>query len=95
MIGQYQFNNQEMQKEISAVIEKDTTISNELTQLKNSECDCESDITAIWHFPIICIIGYVFLCIGINHLYPYGNLLGYFFIFIGSFIGIKFNCDWY
>jgi len=40
VIGKYQFNNQEMQKELSAIIEKDTTLNSEITLLKDSECDC-------------------------------------------------------
>jgi hypothetical protein len=54
IVGKYQFNNQEIQKEISAVIEKDTTINAEISQLKNSECDCENENRIDWHFPIIC-----------------------------------------
>ena len=41
IIKQSQFSSQEMQKEISAVIEKDATLNAEITQLRNSECDCE------------------------------------------------------
>ena len=53
MIGKYQFNNQEIQKEINAVIEKDTTLNSEITQLKNSECDCENEnTTRLWDFRI-------------------------------------------
>jgi len=56
MIQQYQFNNQEMQKEISAVIEKDTIINSEITQLQNSECDCENQSVSEWRFPVICFV---------------------------------------
>ena len=56
MIQQYQFNNQEMQKEISAVIEKDTIINSEITQLQNSECDCENQSASEWRFPVICFV---------------------------------------
>ena len=51
MIGKYQFINHEMQKEISAVIEKDTTLNAEITQLQNSECDCENENTTAVEFP--------------------------------------------
>jgi hypothetical protein len=54
MIGKYQFNNPEIQKEISDVIEKDTTLNSETTQLKNSKCDCEHYSKINWTFPIIC-----------------------------------------
>jgi hypothetical protein len=57
MIGKYQFNNQEMQKVISTIIEKDTILNAEITQLKDSECDCGNENTNIsWHFPVICTI---------------------------------------
>jgi hypothetical protein len=65
LIGKYQFNNQEIQQEITTIIEKDTTINTEITQLQNSDCDCEMDTTAIWHFPILCTILAGILFIGI------------------------------
>ncbi len=52
VIGKYQFNNQEMQQELSAIIEKDTILNAEITQLKNSKCDCENDNWT--DHPIIC-----------------------------------------
>jgi hypothetical protein len=62
MIGKYQFNNQEMQKEISAVIDKDSTINAEITQLKGSECDCENEKEINWAFPVLCsILFFIFL----------------------------------
>jgi hypothetical protein len=67
MVQQNQFNNQEMQKEISAVIEKDTIINSEITLLKDSDCDCE-DTTAIWHFPILCNITAILGLICLNIL---------------------------
>ncbi len=62
MIGKYQFSNQEMQKEISAVIEKDKTLNTEITQLKGSECDCENEKEINWTFPVLCtILFFIFL----------------------------------
>ena len=52
--GRYQFNNQEIQKEISTVIEKNTIINSEIKQLKDSDCDCENKNTMVWRFPIFC-----------------------------------------
>lgn len=54
MYGMYQSSNQEMQKEISAVIEKDNILKNKISQLKSSECDCESDRAINWSFPVLC-----------------------------------------
>jgi hypothetical protein len=42
MVGKYQFNNQEMQKEISAVMEKETTFNAEINQLSSLNCDCDT-----------------------------------------------------
>ena len=50
MVEQYQLINPETQKEISAVIEKDAIPNSEITQLKNSECDCENDESPDWDF---------------------------------------------
>jgi len=63
IVGEYQFSNQEMQKEISSVIEKDATLDGKLTQLSNSECDCENENSTDWNFPIICTIN-LFICLG-------------------------------
>ncbi len=65
MIGKYQFSNQDIQKKISSIIEKDRTLNTEITQLKDTDCDCEMDITAIWHFPILCTILLGFIILGI------------------------------
>ncbi len=43
MVQQYQLINAKIPQEINAVIEKDTTLNSEITQLKNSECDCENE----------------------------------------------------
>jgi len=57
MVERYQVNNQWVQKEISAVIEKDVTLKEEIMQLSNSECDCgNTSETTVWHFPVICTI---------------------------------------
>jgi hypothetical protein len=56
MVQQYQFNNQEMQKEINAVIVKDVTFDREMTQMVNSECDCENEQAPSWSFPVLCFI---------------------------------------
>ena len=53
--GKYQFSNQEIQKEINAVIEKDDTLNGEMTQLLDLKCDCEKD-NSTWHFPILCTL---------------------------------------
>ena len=56
MVEQYQVGNQEMQKEISAVIEKNPILNEELAQLSNSECACESGKMAVWRLPVTCFV---------------------------------------
>jgi hypothetical protein len=55
-IQQYQLINPEMQQEISAIIENNPTLMADITQLQNSECDCENENTTDWNFSIICDI---------------------------------------
>ena len=92
LVGKYQFNNQEIQKEINSVIEKDTIINSEITQLKDSECDCENEKTvSIWNFPVICLL--LFPLFGIAKLIEIGYNI-YFPIVIIISIGSIFNCFW-
>jgi hypothetical protein len=71
MIQQFQLQNPNTQKEMNAVIEKDVTLKREMTQLSNSDCDCENKNTALWHFPVICI-GLYFLTWFFVVLWLYG-----------------------
>jgi len=66
MFERYRGSNQVLQKEITAVIEKDATIKGELTQLSNSKCNCE-DISGVttWAFPVICLIADTMALIGL------------------------------
>jgi hypothetical protein len=92
VIGKYQFSNQEIQKEISIVIEKDTTLNSEITQLKSSDCDCENQNTARWSFPVLCILLFPLFAISAGLL-----ILGisYIPIEILTVIGSILNCFWY
>jgi hypothetical protein len=58
MVHQYQFNNQNIQMEMYDVIEKDTALNSEITQLKDFDCDCNNnnDTTFYWRFPMICLL---------------------------------------
>ena len=42
MIQKYQFDNLEKQKEITTVVQKDKTLNTEITQLKDTDCDCNN-----------------------------------------------------
>lgn len=92
MLEQYQVSNPGMQKEISAVIEKNPIINREITQLSNSECDCENEKTMNWSFPVICTLLFpLFVICFIIALF-------YDFIFwpavIIDYIGLALNCFW-
>jgi len=61
IVGKYKFSNQELQKELSAVIEKNPTLKGKITQLQNSECDCGNKSTTRWPNPVMCsILGLMF-----------------------------------
>jgi hypothetical protein len=96
MVQKYQLSNQEIQKEINAVIEKDTTLNREITQLSNSECDCEKENTIEWHFPVICIILSIMTIITgaslmVSLLYIDSYFLVNFFAFLLMIIGTIVN----
>jgi hypothetical protein len=92
MIGKYQFNNLEMQKEISAVIEKNAILNTEITQLKNSECDCENEKITRWSFPVICILLLPFFAISVGMVIKGISEIP---IDIMMIIGFILNCFWY
>jgi hypothetical protein len=64
MVKQYQLNNQWVQKEITAVIEKDDGLSRKIEQLSEFHCNfCGNKSEVIyWPFPVICsVLGVVVL----------------------------------
>jgi hypothetical protein len=54
MIGKYQFSNQETQKEISAIIQKDATLKGQIDQLTSVNCNCKN--TKWYPTMVICTI---------------------------------------
>ncbi|MCX6664323.1 MAG: hypothetical protein NTZ75_08780 [Euryarchaeota archaeon] len=91
MVKQYQLNNQWMQKEITAVIEKDAKLNGEMTQLLNSKCDCGNSlgITA-WQFPVMCTIANILMFIALLLIWWPG--WGYNLFVIAATIIEIFNC---
>jgi hypothetical protein len=61
MIKQYQLNSKGMQKEINAIIEKDSMLKGEITQLSNLECDCKNENATRLGFTIICSIYFILI----------------------------------
>jgi hypothetical protein len=92
LVEKYQFNNQGIQKEINAVIEKDTTINAEITQLKNSECGCENEYGLQWNFPVLCLLLVPLLILSIAFYVMFGfGILGNIMGIIGGIL----HCSWY
>jgi hypothetical protein len=56
MVNQYQFINQGMQNEISAIIEKDIRLNGEVTLLSGQSCNCGIESNFTWHFPVLCTL---------------------------------------
>jgi hypothetical protein len=96
IIGKYQFNNQEMQKEINGVIEKDYVLKSNINQLSCSNCSIGK--TWIWQFPVICSILFVpyFICM-IWLIAMYGQAPDFIkLIFVATTIlAAIFQCPWY
>ena len=95
MIGKYQFGNQELQKEISTIIEKDAMLNGEIIQLTNSKCDCvkTSGVTS-WSFPVICLIlSGIFFSIGIIYVLS-GFKFGETPFILTWAIAYIIGCDW-
>jgi hypothetical protein len=92
IVGTYQFSNQEMQKEISVIIEKNPTLKGEITQLRKSECDCENENTLQWTFPVICLFLFFLSAFGLMIA-----LSGGFTIILGIAItlGSALQCFWH
>jgi len=85
MVQEHQLISPEMQKELSAVIEKDAVLCREVTQILNSGCDCDNEQTSSWGFPILCSILNVLMIIPLI-LFGFGSsleALGLWFRLIG------------
>jgi hypothetical protein len=92
-IEQFRMNNQGLQKEITAVIEKNTTLKGEMTQLSSTTCDCENENTTLWTFPALCNVLWPFYI----SAYIYNKANGFFpiFLFVIDSIGLLLKCWWY
>jgi hypothetical protein len=92
MVEQYQVKNQGMKKEISAIIEKNPSLKGEITQLSNSNCDCENENTLQWTFPVICLFLFFLSAFGLMIA-----LNGGFTIILGiaETLGSALQCFWH
>jgi hypothetical protein len=91
MVEQYQVSNQEMQKEITTVIEKDATLNSEIAQLSNSKCDCENANTTSWSYPVLCFLLFPLFVFAFALWVTHINTQ---FVVLIENIGAKLNCFW-
>jgi len=93
MFERYRGSNQALQKEITAVIEKDATIKGELTQLSDSKCNCRNNSgVTVWHFPVICTILAIMLFF-LTFIVLYLHVGYYIFTIIGILFSEIFKCN--
>jgi len=96
MVGRYQFDNQKIQQEISNVVEKDKTLKTEISQLKDTDCDCGNDYSTSGKFSIICIFLFFIWVVAANiwMLFLWINIFKEIVFEINA-LGGKLNCFWY
>ncbi len=92
MVQKYQFNTQEIQKEINAVIEEDTIINSEITLLKDSDCDCEKVISVQSNFTLLCVL-LIPIVLVLYLLSLVSRILGLIYSII-EIIGMTLDCSW-
>jgi hypothetical protein len=99
LLERYQINNQRVQKEISAVIQKDAILNAEIRQISNSDCDCENENIVTRNFTIICnILSIILIPIAIIWLKFGGfeliRIVTEIIQIIFWVTGIWLNCEW-
>ena len=65
MVQNDPFTNSEMQKEMTVIIEKDSTLKGEITQLQTSECECENDNSFYFKHPVLCSILFIIFIVSL------------------------------
>ena len=94
---QHRVIDEEMQSEITAIIENDARLNGEVTQLSSQSCNCGIESNFTWHFPVICSILLVpfFICIILFAMSygaaPIANLIGIIICYLAAFL----NCRWF
>ncbi len=95
MVQQYQLINTEIPQEMNAIIENNPILKGEITQLQNSECDCENEnTTGLWHFPILCFLLFPIYIVSLAFYAVYNLAVAYTILMILVSIGGVLDCYW-
>ena len=87
------FNNQVMQKGLTAVIKEDKKLNRIAEEIKSLDCGCDDiSSTRLWSFPVICLLLFPLWFISFSFYWRLGILEFYNFM---RYIGYKLNCPWY
>lgn len=94
IIETYQVNNQGMQKEIIASIEKYANLNREIKQLSDSKCNCDNNSeSTTWQFPVICTLIFVTAVIFLFLIWSIN--IGYNMVIVLERLYQNFHCgDW-
>lgn len=99
MLERYQGSNQDVQRKITTVIEKNITLTTKINELSDVQCDCKKNNTTDWNFPVLCLIllpialsvGILWYIIGIILRLPIPHFLQVLFDIIKN-IATTLNC---
>ena len=96
-----QLSNRELEENLTAVVQKDGTLSAEWTHLTALGCGCEEDNNVSWKFPVVCTIMWmIFAPLAFLDAYvyfsPFGILWGviYFLEMILELTAQSLRCWW-
>jgi hypothetical protein len=90
MLKQYQVNNPGLQKEITTIIDKDTILKSEMTQLLSLKCDCNEENNDLGPHPILCALLNI-ITLSVILLVPE---LFFVLVYIFIFFYVLFQCQW-
>ncbi len=90
LIVKHHLMNPEIQPEILALIEKNSLVQAEITQVKSSECDCKNENTKVMYYPIICSILLSLYFIGLFLFYSFR--LGVILVIVADVLLTLFQC---
>jgi len=93
LLEQHQMISQKVQKDVTAVLEKNATLNEELRQLSDLKCDCNKDNLGVtkWHFPILCAILIIIINIISN---PAWSWLFNGYILVLASLADTLGCNW-